>query len=279
MTNHHHHHATETDPSAMVALLDLDAEVLHTYLDELTAWLRDLAADLPVHQILDLGCGTGAGTFALLRRFAQADVTAVDIAAPMLDRLMAKAGELGVTGRVRTVEADLDAGWPAVGTADLVWASASVHHLTEPDRVLTDILAALRPGGLLALAEMDSFPRFLPDDVGNGLEERCHAVLAPGRIEELPHFGADWGPRLTSAGFTIAAERTFTIDLTSPPPAAGRYAQETLRRMRSGLDGKLGAADLAALDTLIDSSGPDGVLHRTDLTVRAARTVWVARRP
>jgi hypothetical protein len=39
------------------------------------------------------------------------------------------------------------------------------------------------------------------------------------------------------------------------------------------------ADDLAVLDTLIDSDGPDGVLQRDDLTVRTARTVWVARRP
>jgi SAM-dependent methyltransferase len=278
MTNHHHHHPA-TDTSAMVELLDLDAEVLHSYLTELTGWLRELAADLPVSRILDLGCGTGSGTFALLPRFEQAEVTAVDVAAPMLERLTAKAHALGVTDRVHTVEADLDAGWPAVGTADLVWASASVHHLADPDRVLREILAALRPGGLFALAEMDSFPRFLPDDVGAGLEARCHALLAPGRIEELPHFGADWGPRLLAAGFGVAGQRTFTIDPTPPPAVTGRYARVTLRRMRSGLEGRLGAADLAALDTLIDSTGPDGVLHRTDLTVRAQRTVWVARRP
>jgi hypothetical protein len=49
--------------------------------------------------------------------------------------------------------------------------------------------------------------------------------------------------------------------------------------MRSGLDDRLSADDRAALDTLVDSEGPDGVLRRSDLTVRAARTGWVARRP
>jgi hypothetical protein len=49
--------------------------------------------------------------------------------------------------------------------------------------------------------------------------------------------------------------------------------------MRSGLQGQIGADDLATLDTLIDSDGPAGVLWRADLNVRAARTVWVARRP
>jgi hypothetical protein len=41
----------------------------------------------------------------------------------------------------------------------------------------------------------------------------------------------------------------------------------------------MSADDLATLDTLIDSDGPDGVLQRDDLTVRTARTAWVARRP
>jgi hypothetical protein len=49
--------------------------------------------------------------------------------------------------------------------------------------------------------------------------------------------------------------------------------------MRSGLDGRLSADDLATLETLIDDDNSLGVLRRDDLTVRAARTVWVARRP
>ena len=41
----------------------------------------------------------------------------------------------------------------------------------------------------------------------------------------------------------------------------------------------MSAGDQAALDTLIDSDEPDGVLRRDDLTVRTTRTVWAARRP
>jgi hypothetical protein len=41
----------------------------------------------------------------------------------------------------------------------------------------------------------------------------------------------------------------------------------------------MSADDLATLDILVDSDGPDSVLRREDLVVRAARTVWVARRP
>jgi SAM-dependent methyltransferase len=281
---HHHqdHAAAETDAD-MAELLDLDAEVTHSHLAEVTAWVRQLAADPPPGRILDLGSGTGTGAFALLERFGQAEVIALDVSAEMLQRLIGQARALGLADRIRAVQADLDTAWPAIDAVDLAWASRSLHHLADPDRVLAEVFATLRPGGLLVVAEIDSFPRFLPDDLGlgrPGLEARCHAVLAERQAAELPHLGSDWGPRLSRAGFTVEAERPFVIDLSAPLPAAsGRYAQASLRRIRSAVDGRMSADDLAVLDTLIDSDGPDGVLHRGDLTVRNARTLWAARRP
>ena len=89
MENHHQHqHATgtdsaaETDWAAMAELLDLDAEVLHSYLSEMTGWVHELAADLPCRRILDLGAGTGTGALALLQRFEGADVIALDMSGP-----------------------------------------------------------------------------------------------------------------------------------------------------------------------------------------------------
>jgi SAM-dependent methyltransferase len=277
MANHNHHHAGETD---LAELLDLDAEVLHSYLSDLIGWVHELAADTPRRRILDVGAGTGTGALALVQRFDGAEVIALDMSAPMLDRLRHKALDLGVADRIRIVQADLDAAWPAIDAVDLAWASNSLHHMADPDRVLAEVFGTLRPGGLLTVAELNSFPRFLPDDLGHGLEARCHAAMAEGMADELPHLGSDWGSRLRKSGFTIDAERTFTIDVTPPPSAAtGRYAQASLRRLRSGLDGRMSADDLAMLDMLIDSNGPDNVLRRDDLTVRAVRTVWVARRP
>jgi SAM-dependent methyltransferase len=280
---HHHqeHAAAETDAD-MAELLDLDAEVTHSYLAEVTDWISQLAADPPPGRILDLGSGTGTGAFALLERFGQAEAIALDVSADMLQRLSGQARALGVADRIRTVQADLDTAWPAIDAVDLVWASRSLHHLADPDRVLAEVFATLRPGGLLVVAEIASFPRFLPDDLGRGrpgLEARCHAVLAERQAAELPYLGSDWGPRLSRAGFTVEAERPFVIDLSAPlPDASGRYAQASLRRIRSAVDGRMSADDLAVLDTLIDSDRPDGVLHRGDLTVRNARTVWAARR-
>jgi hypothetical protein len=85
---------------------------------------------------------------------------------------------------------------------------------------------------------------------------------------------------LSHAGFNVEAERRFAIDLTPPlPDSAALYARTTLRRIRGALDGKLSTEDLATLDTLIESEGPEGILKRADLTVRGGRSVWIARRP
>lgn len=259
--------------SHLAEILDLDADVLHQYHRDLITWVSSLTPDRPL--IIDLGAGTGTGALALARQLPDAQVIAVDVSEPMLEHLQHKAHALGVADRIRTVQADLDQPWPALGPADLVWASASLHHMADPDRALRQVLTALRPGGVLAVTELDSFPRFLPDEAGAALEERCHAALAGIRAEAGMHIGEDWGVHLAKAGFTVEAERRFDIALQAPlPAAAGRYAQASLQRMRHGLDGRLDADDLAALDTVAA-----GVLGRDDLTVRTTRTVWLARRP
>jgi SAM-dependent methyltransferase len=283
MTDHHHGHAHDhqhdQDDDVLAEMLDLDAEVLHEHLAEVLGWLHERSGGR-TRRILDLGSGSGTGTLALARRFPEADVVAVDRSAAMLHRIRDKARTLGVAERVHPRQADLDAEWPAIEPVDLVWASASLHHLADPDRVLADVFATLRPGGLLAAIELESFPYFLPHDLGigrPGLEERCHAALSAELHHSVPLLGADWGPRLRKAGFTVEAERPFPIELTPPlPSATGRYAQAALSRLRTGLGDRLDADDRATLDTLLSH---DGLLTRTDLTVRTTRTVWLAVRP
>ena len=283
MAPHQHHgqhgHGADEGAAELIEMLDLDAELTASFRAEALDWI---AAHLPAEprHIVDLGSGTGTGTFALLGRFGAARVTAVDASAEMIRHLRRRAGELGLVERVATVHADLDEGWPAVDAADLVWAAASLHHLADPDRVLADIRATLSPGGTLAVVEMDGLPRFLPQDLGRGrpgLEDRCHVALAEQRTHLMSNLGADWGVLLERCGFTVRAQRRFDIELGAPlPPSAGRYAELTLGRMRDALGDSLAADDLVTLDALVDDGGPDGVAHRDDLTLRSHRPVWLA---
>ncbi|MCF6475373.1 methyltransferase domain-containing protein [Nonomuraea sp. MG754425] len=276
-THHHHdHHSHHDADSGLADQLDLDARLTGPYLGELTGWLWGLAPAQP-RRVADLGAGTGAHTLELARRFPQAEIVAVDNSAVMLDRIRAAAREQGAADRLRLVQADLDAGWPPVGAVDVVWAASSLHHVADPDRLLRDAHAALNPGGLLAVIEMDGLPRFLPDDprlARPGLEERCRAAAAQAGWNAYP----DWTPHLERAGFTGVERREFAIEADPAPPGAARYAHVVLSRYRAALDGRLPADDLDALGRLLADGRPDAVLHRRDLVLRVGRTAWAASR-
>lgn len=275
---HADHHDADADDQTEI--LDLDAEVLAEHTASVTEWLP---IGTTPRRIVDLGCGTGAGTLALLERFPEAELTAVDSSAAHLHRLHEKAAAAGAADRVHLVQADLDTtAWPDLGTPELVWASASMHHMADPDRTLRQVHDLLAPGGLFALVETAGLPRFLPGDAPEdapGLEERCHAALDHHHAEHVPHRGADWGTKLTGAGFAVEGERRITVD-SDPAHAevAGRYALSCLRRMRGSLESALTAADRIALDRLLDTDSPHSILRRSDLGVRTERTVWAARR-
>jgi len=282
--DHRHDHASPdgADWNDFAELLELDGVVLHEHLREVTTWVRQLADDGPRSRVLDLGAGTGVAAIAFAHLFSASEIVAVDLSEPLLARIRAKALDQGLAGRVRTVVADLDAGWPAVGPVDVAWASNSVHHVTDPGRLLADAFAAIRPGGLLAVSEMDAPPRLLPHDLGTGepgLEERCHAVIAVEHARSVPDLGADWAPPLEKAGFGPVTARAFALDVSvSDEPSVGRYARAYFQRVRPMLTDKLGADDLTQLDALL-GDGPHSLLHRDDLAVRGGRTVWIAHRP
>ncbi|HUD35343.1 MAG TPA: class I SAM-dependent methyltransferase [Streptosporangiaceae bacterium] len=280
---HHHHAASEADTALFTELLDLDGEILSSYLSEVTGWVRELAANRPVRRVLDLGTGTGNGAIALARLFGAAEVIAVDQSAEFLSRLSAKAAVAGVADRIRTIEADLDGPWPVSGTVDVVWTSLVLHHLADPDRALAEIYAAIEPDGLLAVAEMSDTVRFLPHDLGlgrPGFEDRYHEAAGGAAKAAMPLLGADWGPHLSGAGFTDVIERRFDIEVTPPlPAAAGRYLQLSLHRAHGELGDTLAEDDLATLGALISDDGPHSVRRRQDLTIRGTRTLWTGRHP
>jgi SAM-dependent methyltransferase len=296
MTSQHTHGAHARDhaaspaspDTAMTGLLDLDGEVLHDYWSAALDWVRDAAPGPGTGRVLDLGAGTGTGALGLAGRFPRAEVIALDIEPGSLARLRDKAAALGLSGRVRAVAADLDAGWPDLGVLDLTWASMSLHHLADPGRVLADALAATRQGGLIAVAEFAEPLRFLPRDLGvgkPGFEERLADRLGRAHAEALPTLGSAWAPRLAEAGWEVAGEREFPIDLDPPAhPRAAEYARAWFTRLAHGYTDQLEPDDQETLAALLaedapDTVLPDTVLPDTRLHIRGTRTVTLARRP
>ena len=276
---HAHDHAASSGDS-MTDLLDLDGEVLHDYWSAALDWVTGGARDAGVARLLDLGAGTGTGALGLAERFPRAEVIAVDVESGSLARLRDKAAGRGLAGRVRALEFDLDGGWPDLGPLDLNWASMSLHHMADPGRVLRDVLAATRPGGLIAVAEFAEQLRFLPSGPGfgqPGFEDRLADRLGRAHAQELPTLGSAWAPRLAEAGWQVTDEREFTIDLDPPThPRAAEYARAWFTRLADGLGDQLEPGDRATLATLLAADGP--LSNGVDLRIHGTRTVTRARR-
>ncbi|MGY1581138.1 methyltransferase [Streptomyces sp. MN13] len=100
--------------------------------------------------LLDLGCGTGASTRALLRAAPRARITAVDASSGMLRRALAKRWPARVSFRHLTAEEVATTG---EGPYDAVFAAYLFRNVTDPDGLLRAVRTLLRPGGRLAVHE------------------------------------------------------------------------------------------------------------------------------
>ncbi|MBH5338304.1 methyltransferase domain-containing protein [Streptomyces pactum] len=98
--------------------------------------------------VLDLGCGTGASTRALLRAAPRARITGIDASPGMLRRARAAPWPPRVRFRQLTAEEAVTAG---EGPFDAVFAAFLLRNVTDPDRILAGVRTVLRPGGRLAV--------------------------------------------------------------------------------------------------------------------------------
>lgn len=116
----------------------------------LRAWraLRGLPAS---PSVLDIGCGPGMQTVALVRA-SGAVVTALDIHRPFLNELVSRSIKACAAPRVHAVQAYMDA-LPFAGPFDVIWAEGSIYIIGFADG-LRRWRRLLKPGGWLAATEL-----------------------------------------------------------------------------------------------------------------------------
>lgn len=101
------------------------------------------------HRVLDLGCGTGASTAALVSVLPQAEIVAVDASAGMLARARAKRWPGTVAFTHAAVEELPRA--PVDGPFDAVFAAYLFRNVADPDAALRGVRHLLVPGGRIAV--------------------------------------------------------------------------------------------------------------------------------
>lgn len=102
-------------------------------------------------RLLDLGCGTGASTVALLTAAPRARITAVDSSEGMLQVAAGKRWGPGVTFHHAPAEGLAEAG--TAGPFDAVFAAYLFRNVADPDLVLARVLDTMAPGGRIAVHE------------------------------------------------------------------------------------------------------------------------------
>ena len=104
--------------------------------------LRDIAQDATV---MDVGCGTGRVTEALLPLVARGRVLAIDASADMVQLARRRLGDRAEVWCEDVLALDLDE------PVDAIFSTAALHWVTDHDRLWARLAQALRPGGVLEI--------------------------------------------------------------------------------------------------------------------------------
>ncbi len=167
------------------------------FVSELGMPVVELLAPRPGERVLDLGCGDGTLTRRLLELGCQ--VVGVDASPAMVEAACA----LGIDARVMDgAEIDFDCEF------DAVFSNAALHWIGRPERVVSRVWSALRPGG-----------RFVGEFGGAGNTEIVVAALEEALRRRSLEFAAlnpwyfpderEYRERLEEAGFRVSSIARF----------------------------------------------------------------------
>lgn len=177
--------------------------------------ISELVESLPgkADSILELGCGTGALTLRLLKRYPSASIDLVDASEGMLE-VLRRSIPRDEHARLQIVNSTFEDLNRSEGAYDLVTSSMSLHHVVDKRTLYTRIHSWLRPGGFLIYADelsgavshiqtahWDRWMAFATRPDGLNPEELAECLV---HVEKYDHYETlpDQLSYLASAGFS-----------------------------------------------------------------------------
>ncbi len=252
---------------------------------------------------VDVGCGGGGMAKALAAAMPAGTVVAIDADADVLEEARAH-----TAGTVRCELVSMDDGPEPLRTAigapaDLIWASASVHHAADQQAAIDALVSLLAPGGRLALAEGGLPSRCLPWDLGLGepglelrldlAQDRWFAAMRAALPGSVP-MAYGWTDALSRAGLQEVTTKSVLTEKPVPLSEADRDQvveafRHRVERLTPGAAPAHGhghelpqglalpAADQAVWQRLLDPADEHYLGRRTDLAALSVRSIHLGR--
>ena len=180
---------------------------------------------LQPQRVLDVGCGTGAGTQVLAQRWPAAEVLGIDLAQSRIARARAavQSNEAGASGWVQSLVRRLGAAPSAPksravrfavadahrlpladASVDLVWSNLVLHWFDDVPTAIAEWYRVIRPEGLLMFTAL-------------GVDTLIELRRAGARLPTLPDMH-DIGDALLAAGFAEPVMDTERLTITWADP-------------------------------------------------------------
>jgi len=161
--------------------------------DQVTAALRIGAGT----RIADVGAGNGEFSEDLARVVGAAGhVFATEVDEDDLDGLRGRLESVGLDNYTVVLGTDTETGLPD-DCCDSVLLRLVYHHFTDPSEMRADLLRSIKPGGLIAVIEIEPQKRWgqlsgVPDRGGHGIRmEDLIAEMSPDGFEVVERY-PDW---------------------------------------------------------------------------------------
>lgn len=142
-------------------------------------------------EVADIGCGTGASTIILAKNLPNAEITAVDLFPEFLSVLRQKAKQSGVSAKIRTMEASMDALPFSADSFDLIWSEGAIYNIGFKKGIEL-WRPFLKTGGVLAVSEITWLHPSPPEEIRAHWEaEYPEIATASEKIKVLEGAGYD----------------------------------------------------------------------------------------